>query len=270
MQTMSDQNLPLRDRPLSVNEVEQMRLILSTFRDGSGQNRLRKLPNATSMPGFRDFERATAAVCGGETREDKGVFDVLVPAADGLPFGISCKMSRLQPPERRCAFMELTNSAARWADEFGRLRVSWQHSPATAGNAVIDLVTSWHEARSAEVDVARSQYFVLAHDDKWEMFHLSAFPISLKTADPSSEVDWVVEGRKNPSSVAGYIDEGGRRHRLWQLYPTSGGQLKYYPPFEWATSMSEPFRLEMPPAESLSERAREYFPELWDAATKGP
>jgi hypothetical protein len=139
-----------------------------------------------------------------------------------------------------------------------------------AGNAVIELVTSWHEALSREVDVARSQYLVLAHDAGWTTFQLSAFPLSLKIADPTSEVDWVVEGRNGPSSVAGYIEVDGRRHRLWQLYPTSGGQLKYYPPFDWATSVSQPFELELPPAESLADRAREYFPNLWDAATEAP
>ncbi len=246
-----------------------MRLILSTFRDGSGQNRLKKL-GGISMPGFRDFERATAAVCGGETREDKGVFDVIVPVRRGLPFGISCKMSSLQPAAQRCAFMELSNSAAKWADEFGRLRISWAHAAPAAGNAVVELVTSWHEALSGEVDVARSQYLVLAHDAKWEWFQLSALPLSLKIADPASDVEWVVEGRNAPSSVAGYIDMDTRRHRLWQLFPSSGGQLKYYPPFTWATSVSQPFTLEVPPAESLADRAHECFPEQWTAATQDP
>lgn len=242
-----------------------MRLILSTFRDGSGQNRLRDVPG--SMPGFRDFERATAAVCAGETREDKGVFDVLVPVPGQLPFGISCKMSSLQPAANEAAFMELSNAAARWADEFGRLRLSWPHSPAMAGNAVVELVTSWHQALAVEVDVPRSQYLVLAHDARWETFQLSAFPLSLKIADPATDVEWVVEGRNAPSSVAGYIAIGGRRHRLWQLFPSSGGQLKYYPPFSWATSVSETFHLELPPAESLKDRAQEYFPELWGRTT---
>lgn len=174
-----------------------MRLILSTFRDGGGQVVLKR--TGESMPGFRDFERTVAAVCGGQTREDKGVFDVLIPV-DGKPYGISCKMSSLQPFAHQAGFMELTNSAK-------------------------------------------------------------------KFADPRTDIDWTVEGRKQPTTVNGYIQHNGRRHRLWQVYPNSGGQLKYYPPLTWATWSSEPFALERPPAESLPERAAEYFPKAWSGAT---
>ncbi len=247
-----------------------MRLILSTFRDGGGQLALKDI--ATSMPGFRDFERTLATVCGGQTREDKGVFDVLVPdAAGGLPFGISCKMTRFQPAVHQASFMELANSAAKFAAEFARLKLSWVHNPAMAGNAIVELVGGWHTALAGGVDAKRSQYLVLAHDTKWVNFQLLAFPLSLKLADPATDVEWKVEGKgSSPSSVAGYIDgPGNRRHRLWQLYPNSGGQLKYYPPLEWATYTSPRFTLELPPVESLRERADEYFPKLWAAAAGG-
>lgn len=261
---VTSQSLPLRDRPLTDRELEQMRLILSTFRDGGGQNVLKRV--ATSMPGFRDFERTVATVCGGEAREDKGVFDVLVPVESSLPFGISCKMSTLQPPAHQAGFMELSNSAAKFNAEFGRLRLSWVHNPAMAGNAVVELVSGWHAAMADEVDVNTSQYLVLAHDSRWESFQLAAFPLSLKLANPATEVEWTVEG-KGPSSIAGYIEEADRRHRLWQLFPNSGGQLKYFPPLRWASSASEPFTLELPPAESLRDRAAEYFPSEWARAT---
>ena len=82
--------LPVRDRPMNSDEVERMRLVLSTFRDGSGQF-VKSIGGY--MPGYLDFERATALVCGGDTSEDKGIFDVAVPVPGGLPFGVSCKMS---------------------------------------------------------------------------------------------------------------------------------------------------------------------------------
>jgi hypothetical protein len=259
---------PLKDRPLSDAEMERMRLILSTFRDGGGQVVLKK--TGESMPGFRDFERAVAAVCGGQTREDKGVFDVLVPdTGGGLPYGVSCKMSKTQPLAHAASFMELTNSAKKFSDEFARLNLSWVHNPAMAGNAFVELVSGWHLALSAEVDVPSSRYLVLSHDAKWEKFQLHSFPLSLKVADPATEVEWAVEGKKAPSSINGYIDHNGRRHRLWQLYPNSGGQLKYYPPRPWATWSSGAFRLEQPPAESLADRADEYFPEAWRATQSG-
>ena len=82
--------LPIRDRPMDPAEIERMRLVLSTFRDGSGQF-VKSIGGY--MPGYLDFERATALVCGGDTSEDKGIFDVAVPVPGGLPFGVSCKMS---------------------------------------------------------------------------------------------------------------------------------------------------------------------------------
>jgi len=241
-----------------------MRLILSTFRDGGGQVVLKK--TGASMPGFRDFERTVAAVCGGQTREDKGVFDVLILAGGGdLPFGISCKMSKTQPQLHGASFMELTNSAKKFSDEFARLNLSWVHNPAMAGNAFVELVSGWHTALQTEIDVPRSRYLVLAHDSKWENFQLQCFPLSLKVANPVIDVEWTVEGKRAPTSINGYVLHNGRRHRLWQLYPNSGGQLKYYPPLSWAFWVSDPFTLEQPPAESLSERAQEYFPHLWAA-----
>ena len=219
------------------------------------------------MPGFRDFERTVAAVCDGQTREDKGVFDVLVPVSAGdLPFGISCKMSRTQPGLHNASFMELTNSAKKFSDEFARLNLSWVHNPAMAGNAFVELVSGWHTILRHEVDVPRSVYLVLAHDAKWVNFELNCFPLNLKVANPSTDVEWTVEGTRAPTTINGYITDGGRRHRLWQLYPNSGGQLKYYPPLTWATWRSGTFKLELPPLESLHERAMEYFPALWSAA----
>ena len=68
---------PYKDRPLNGRELERLRLTLSSFRDGSGQVTLKA---DGSMPGFRDYERALAAVLEGTTPEDKGIFDVLIQA----------------------------------------------------------------------------------------------------------------------------------------------------------------------------------------------
>ena len=97
---------PYKDRPLNGRELEKLRLTLSSFRDGSGQVTLKA---GGSMPGFRDYERALAAVLEGTTPEDKGIFDVLIQA-EGKPFGISCKMTAMQPPKNLSSFMELSNA----------------------------------------------------------------------------------------------------------------------------------------------------------------
>lgn len=57
-------------------QVEKLRLILSTYQDGTGQ--LVYEPN-TSLPGWRDFERSVALAFDGVAQESKAIFDVLVP-----------------------------------------------------------------------------------------------------------------------------------------------------------------------------------------------
>ncbi|MFI5493525.1 hypothetical protein [Actinoplanes sp. NPDC051859] len=256
-------SVPFRDRPLNAAEVERLRLALSTFRDGSGQY-LGKL--GLFMPDFLDFERATAMVCGGTTGENKGVFDVAVPTPDGLPIGVSCKMASVQPARLKSSFMELSNSKKKFDDEFARQGIIWQSQPKLAGPAIVKLVESWHSSLRHLYDLAGSRYFVLSHDARWENFQLLCFPLNLSIADPFNEVEWCNEGSdKNggPSTVAGYVNENGRSHRLWQLYQNSGGQLKYYPLLEWAEWVSPVFRLDMPPARNLREKIDEYFPGSW-------
>lgn len=253
---MADDGLPLRDRGLTADEMTALRLILSTYRDGSGQN----VPKAIGqpMPGGRDFERALAVVTRGTTTENKGIFDVVVPA-EPLPYGLSAKMSSLQRAANKCSFMELSNSAAKFRAHLLELQIHWSTEPTLSGPAIVDLVTSWHLAESEGIDVPNSKYVILSHDARWATFQLASFPLTLKVANPKGDIEWLHEG----AALNGYIDDDGRRHRLWQFYPNSGGQVKYYPLLSWADWVSETFSLETPPVGSLAARAREYFPDLW-------
>ena len=128
---------------MNQEELERMRLALSTFRDGSGQF-VKSI--GEFMPSYLDFERATALVCGGDTSEDKGIFDVSVPAPGGTQFGVSCKMSVYQPTSHKAGFMELSNSHKKFSDEFSRLGVDWQKEPEYAGPAVVELALIVHES----------------------------------------------------------------------------------------------------------------------------
>ncbi|WP_419923600.1 hypothetical protein [Candidatus Poriferisocius sp.] len=243
---------------MTVFEIENMRLALSTFRDGSGQF-VKSIEEY--MPDYRDFERVTALVCGGDSAESKAIFDVVVPTPDGLPFGISCKMST---EKKTAGFMELSNAHKTFQDEFDSLGVDWRTEPEYAGPAVVELVSNWHQRESRQFDLASSRYLVLSHDSKWREFQLHCYPLSLVIADPYADVEWCSEG-KGPSTVAGYIQHGGRRHRLWQLFQGSGGQLKYYPPLEWTEWSSARFALETPPVKTILEKVEEYFPGKWSS-----
>jgi hypothetical protein len=247
---------PYRDRPLSDSEVEMLRLALSSFGDGSGQTYIK----GRSLPGFRDYERSLAAVVGGKTPEDKKVFDVAV-STDSLSFGISCKMAAFPSPHRECSFMELANAAAKFRNHLLHLQITYATEPMLAGPAVIDLVVSWHSQEKG-FDLASSKYSVLSHDRKWTEFQILCFPLDLYRANPRGEVEWAYEGK----AVNGYLNLDGRRRRLWQYYPTSGGQLKYFPLLEWAEWITPRFTLEQPPLVSPLERAQRYFSSLWPVA----
>ncbi len=232
-----------------------LRLALSSFRDGSGQVVLKK--TGESMPGFRDYERSLAAVLGGFTTENKGIFDVEIPTR-GMPFGISCKMAAMPPAKGMCSFMELSNSAALFRDHLLSLQINWLSEPMLAGPAIIELVSGWHAAVTT-LDVPSSRYSVLSHDSTWRTFQLLCFTLNLKLANPKGDIEWIPEGK----ALNGYIDDDGRRHRLWQCYFNSGGQLKYFPLLRWADWVTPMFTLEQPPVTSPLEKAQRYFAHLW-------
>jgi hypothetical protein len=202
----------------------------------------------------------------GSTGEDKGIFDVSVPVPNAKPFGVSCKMAGPGlKSDPKTAFMELSNSAKKFEDDFLSKGYDWVNEPARAGAAVVDLVMSWHAEVSASTDLAHSKYLLLTHSTDWEQYKLSVFDLDLKRVDPS-DLRWEMRhhrGTGKPNSVVGVWDRGDTSHRLWEFYPLSGGQLKYSPLWEWATWQSDWFKLEQPPQHDLRTKAQQYFPELW-------
>lgn len=253
-------NLPVRDRELTQTELERIRLLLSTFRDGSGQR-----VKAGFMPDFLSFERVCAFVVGGKTNENKGVFDVEVPGGpQRRPWGISCKMATAQPKSNCCWFMELSNSAKYLHDALEVAEIlDWKVSAEAAGPILVKTVESWHESARSDYDVDASKYLLLTHDSRWEKFQIVCFDLNVLTRAKPHEIKWVVEGRDNPSSVAGYIETANGSHRLWQWYANSGGQLKFYPPKEWENWSTEEFELSTPPIKTMKDRVDEYWPGAW-------
>jgi hypothetical protein len=244
-----------KDRPLNDTELELLRLALSSFKDGSGQQQLA----GGSMPGYRDYERSLAAILGGTAPENKGIFDVSVPTGEGLPFGVSCKSAKFAPVKHMSSFMEMSNSGAKFRDHLLGLQINYATEPMLAGPALIELMTVWHEAEAAHFDLPSSKYAVLSHNTKWTEWQLLCFPLNVKMVNPIGDIEWLHEGK----AVNGYINDDGRRHRLWQYYPTSGGQLKYYPLLSWAEWVTERFALEQPPIVSPLVKAQSYFGDIW-------
>src|SRR5438552_2822197 len=167
--------LPFADRPPSRGEVERIRLILSTYQDGTGM-----LPaeEGRTLPGWRDLERAVALALGGQAPESKRIFDVLLQRPEnegGRKSGLSCKMRgelrRLASDGR--VTIEVSNSSRKmWAylGQFGIHQRNYKKHPDEVGKRLVDLVHLWQQAESIEeggdVDLDSSYYLVLSWNRK--------------------------------------------------------------------------------------------------------
>jgi hypothetical protein len=263
--------LPFADRPPSHEELEEFRLILSTYQDGSGM----RVIDGQTYPGWRDFERSIAAAFNGIAPEAKGIFDVLLPDPNkiGEYAGISCKMRgehrRLEVQGR--VTIELSNSSGKFWDGLATIGVNqanYKAKPAEVGAKLLALVHDWHEELSlhqgGNVDLARSCHLSLSWNPRGE-YQLHQFTLDLP--DPTTLI-WTfprVRGALGRSLRA--TDAIGT---LFEWYGESGGQLKYYPQVADAKWHSSIFGLE-PLVEGnygIRKKAEVYFPEKWAAVSK--
>lgn len=219
-----------------------------------------------TLPGWRDFERAVAAVFYGKAIESKAIFDVLLadPTQSGIYYGLSCKMREtLKVMERTGrATLEISNASGGFWDVLeaqGLDKTVYDRKPDLVGKTLIELVESWHAmvdvSNGGNIDTASSSYLVLQWNKKSGYYQLFQFP--LKLPSPSS-LRWEVVSRR----LVGRDKDGV----LWEWYGLSGGQLKYYPLLKDAIWASERFRLEpiREQVESgLRNKAAAYFPQAW-------
>ncbi len=260
--------------PISPKAVQRLRLLLSTYQDGSGQL------GAGTLPGWRDFERVTALTFGGVARESKSIFDVFVPHPT-LPnkhYGISCKMRATLGDTRRTkrVTVEVSNAAAQFWEELRRHGYDHQNirsNPAAAGEIVVNLVEKWNESVSSDnggtVDLKKSSYLVLSYTKpskrsvglSSETYQLHQFPPILP--DPTFLAWTCPVGSKGKLRLVGAEPLGAV---LFEWYGESGGQLKYYPRVSDAVWQSEEFKLEPLPVGKygLLNKAAQYFPNLWE------
>lgn len=261
-------SIPFADRTPTLAEVERLRLILSTYQDGSGM-----LSQSTgTLPGWRDFERAVATVFNGESLENKSIFDVVVsaPRSENRPkYGISCKMRRELDRVNRDGrvTIEVSNAAGEFWDAIKAAGVKeheLERGASTAGIALRSVVQGWlanvsHETGGG-IDISKSCYLVLLWNRTGE-YQLFQFPLNIWNPD---QLQWTALG--SGRRLCGHDGIGN----LIEWYFASGGQLKLYPLAASATWCSERFRLEpLPPKNaSLVGKAKKYFPEKWSAALR--
>lgn len=269
---MPTPSVPFAERHPSEGEIERLRLILSTYQDGTGM--LAHAGGAT-LPGWRDFERSVSLAFGGVASENKDIFDVRLPdpQRQGVFFGISCKMRRELGRLDRYGrvTIELSNSAGKFWDYLNTKYIdqsNYRSHSADVGKALVELVSQWHQDSSLEeggdVDLSKSCYLTLSWSNAgWYQLH--RFPLALP--EPGS-LKWAF-----PSYTRKGIQYAGRHLRgtdssgvIFEWYGESGGQLKYYPLVENATWESGRFRLEPIPAgqeHGILHKARIYFLGKW-------
>jgi hypothetical protein len=259
------------ERAPSVQEIERLRLVLSTYQDGTGMLAAKE---GKTLPGWRDFERAVALAFDGDGPESKAIFDVLLTSQNdrGVKYGLSCKMrqelNRIGRDGR--VTLELSNSAGQFWDQLALIGITtanYKQRPQETGKTLIDLVRKWHTAttteRNAVLDLARSCYLVLS----WNiagLYQLHQFSLQLPNPE---ELTWYfpVKTIKGVEVTARHINGDDADGRVFEWYGESGGQLKFYPKASSALWQSEKFRLEpLPDIEhGILAKVAAYFPELW-------
>lgn len=264
--------LALIDRPPTDKEFERIRLLLSSYQDGTGMLNFR---DGRNLPGWRDFERSVALALDGVAPEGKQVFDVILSRGeeDVGKYGISCKMrSELDRIDRDGRVtIEVSNSLGKFWDYLhtkGITHADYRAEPVKVGISLVELVHSWEEAEGVaeNIDTAHSCYLVLSWN-RSGLYQLHQFPLRL--FDPEA-ITWhfPVVARQGSNETARRLVGDDAYGTLVEWYGESGGQLKYYPFATEAMWCSERFTLEPLPEEryGVAHKAAEYFPELWAQA----
>ena len=268
-----DPGVPFAERPPSEREIERLRLILSTYQDGTG---MLASDSGATLPGWRDFERSVALAFDGIASENKDIFDVRLPdpQSTGAFFGISCKMRReLSKIDRNGRVtIEVSNSSGKFWDYLnanGINQSNYREYPADVGKALVELVSQWHQESSLDsggnVDLSKSCYLALSWSKRgWYQLH--QFPIALP--DPSGLTwEFPTYTRNGETYTGRHLRGTDSMGVIFEWYGESGGQLKYYPLAENALWESSRFRLEPIPAgqeHGVLHKARLYFTQRWE------
>lgn len=256
--------LPFIDRTPTQSDVERIRLLLSTYQDGTG---MLSLEDGTTRPGWRDFERSVAAAFNGIASENKEVFDVILSRPEGsevIKCGLSCKMRcELNTADRKGRVtIEVSNSSRKFWDYLLGKNIdhrNYQSKSDEVGISLIELVRSWHLEEGilhgGPIDLDKSAYLVLLWN-KAGWYQLFQYQLDIVN---EYSLRWSFPA--NAKRLVGY-DESGV---LVEWYGESGGQLKYYPLVRNAVWKSERFQLEPLPETKygIIAKAEAYFVERW-------
>lgn len=254
------------------NQVEQIRLLMSTYQDGTGQLRIK---NGAILPNWRDFERSVATTFDGFAFENKGFLDVVINGVEikeNGKIGISCKMRNTLSAFKtsKSISMELSNALNKFWSELQKYKIHHMGHvrlvPDRAGKIIVDLYESWkyQVAGKNEVNMEKSFYLTCLYDGKKGLYQLFALPFLLPDA---ASLVWEIRESKEKDENKGTLIAKKDDKVIIEWYGTSGGQLKYYPTEDDVIWKSNEFKLEpIPNIESgygLKQKAKLYFPNKW-------
>jgi hypothetical protein len=264
-------SIPFLTRAPTDVELRKLRLFLSVFGDGSGQEK----DKSGTRAGWRDLERVVSELVGGEALEKKHVFDVLVPStqSSGMVYGISVKSKCLGTAQKietldatGRVYMELTNSPAKLWSPLKAKDIMEDHWGNTGhaqimGESILETVHQWYaESGISNVDLSRSVHLVASYSkprgDAERLYQFHSFRLGFPTG-----IRWAFSSNR---CLRGF-DPAHPEETLFDWYALSGGQLKYYPRASTAIYSSPVFSLLSPPVLSISERSKSYWPTEWEA-----
>lgn len=254
--------------PLTSGEFERLRLVLSSFQDGSGWER----SSFGTVAGFRQFERALAEVVKGTADENKALFDVvasrLIATGKSVRIGYSCKLKRALEllDSSDLVYIEVSNAVSQFDKHLlhhGFAKGDYISNPTKAGPVILDWIKKLHlaDAAARSLDLLNSSYFVLLYNKNATEFRLCEVPADVFLSNKG--LSWIAGG----NHIKGYFSGT----KVIEYYGNAG-QLKFYVPKALCTWISPQFQLEKLPvgAKTLFDRADEMFPSAWSLALKLP
>jgi hypothetical protein len=245
-------------KPLTQEQVEKFRLLLSTYQDGTGRD-----TKDRTLPGWEDFEDVSEIVFEGERLKGKSAFDIIVPGQNKI--GISCKMTKTLKISKTTVLIEHSRINAEFFNALKKHNIPREkmfESPEDCGNVLLSLVKEKNvaDAKYHEINLASSFFLVMAYDVESRQFKLFQFPIKMPRAD---KVTWSFNS--SGKHLRGVIGD----EIVLQWFHEGGGQLKYYPGIKKANWISDTFTLE-PIEKKLGsyltvDKVKKYFKEKWNA-----
>lgn len=266
----------LVDGELTEGVFEKLRLILSTYQDGTGHEHA---ADGTTIPGYRQFERALALAAEGHAPENKKIFDVLVPVSSSPQtpqYGISCKMrGELDSVLKKgYVYIEVSNARSQFIRHLERIGIKdptdYRSRPTDTGLRILDWISELHhqEQRERHVLLEQSSYLILLYNAGGE-FRLYQYPANLFLSN-AADYEWSVPSYTNKEEQTQYrqhlrAEKDGVMYMQWFW---TAGHLKFFPNVADAVWTSETFRLEpLPNAElSILHKVEAYFPDKWKQA----